>query len=124
MDSAVVDSTSRIFGIGKKTAFKKLVKGQPIIKKCANCFILPNQTGHIIKDLGNKAMTVMFGNGGSSNLETLRYSTLVKKLQQPSPLFTLDVCYLLVHHPLSNSTASEFTTNLWSGWVLMMVSML
>ena len=27
------DSTSRIVGIGKKTAFKKLVKGQPIIKK-------------------------------------------------------------------------------------------
>ena len=69
------DSTSRIFGIGKKTAFKKLVKGQPIIKK----FILPNQRDHIIKDLGNKAMTVMFGNGGSSNLETLRYNTLVKK---------------------------------------------
>ena len=60
------DSTSRIFGIGKKTAFKKLVKGQLIIKECANCFILPNQTDHIIKDLGNKAMTVMFGNDGSS----------------------------------------------------------
>ena len=27
------DSTSRIFGFGKKTALKKLVKGQPIIKK-------------------------------------------------------------------------------------------
>ena len=73
------DSTSRIFGIGKKTALKKLVKGQPITKKCANCFILPNQTDHIIKDLGNKATTVMFGNDGSSNLETLRYNTLVKK---------------------------------------------
>ena len=35
------DSTSRIFSIGKKTAFKKLVIGQPI-KKCANCFILQN----------------------------------------------------------------------------------
>ena len=41
--------------------------------------ILPNQTDHIIKDLGNKAMNVMFGNDGSSNLETLRYNTLVKK---------------------------------------------
>ena len=64
----------------------------------------------------------MFGNNGSSNLETLRYNTLVKKLQQPSPLFTLKVCHL--HHPLSNSTASEFTTKLWSGWVLMMLWML
>ena len=40
---------------------------------------LPNQTDHIIKDLGNKAMTVMFGND-CSNLETLRYNTLVKKI--------------------------------------------
>ena len=48
------DSTSRIFGIGKKTAFKKLAKGQPIIKK----IIFLIQTDHIIKDLGNKAMTV------------------------------------------------------------------
>ena len=40
---------------------------------------LPNQTDHIIKDLGNKGMTVMFGNDCSSNMETLRYNTLVKK---------------------------------------------
>ena len=66
-------------------------------------------------------MTVMFGNGGSilvtwKHCATIHWS---KKLQQPSPLFTLDVCHLLVHHPLSNSTASEFTTKLWSGWVRM-----
>ena len=36
-----------------------------------------------------------------------------------SSLFTLNVCHL--HHPLSNCTASEFTTKLWSGWVPMMV---
>ena len=84
---------------------------------------LPNQTDHIIKDPGNKAMTVKFGNDCSSNLETLRYNTLVKKnLQQPRPLFTLNVCHL--HYPLSISTASEFTTKLWSAWVLMMVWML
>ena len=104
------NSMARIFGIGKKTAFKKLVKGQPITKKCANYFILPNQTDHIIKDLGNKAMIVMFGNDGSGNLETLRYNTLFKTI---SPLFTLNVCHL--YHPLPNSTASEFTTILWSG---------
>ena len=75
------------------------------------------QTDNIIKDLGNKAMTVMFGNDDSSNLDTLRYNyTLVQKIQHPSSLFTLSVCHL--HHPLPNSTASEFTTKLWSGWVL------
>ena len=41
---------------------------------------LPNQTNHIIKDLVNKAMTVIFGNDCSSNLDTLRYNTLVKKI--------------------------------------------
>ena len=74
-----------------------------------------------MKDLGNKAMTVMFGNDCSSNLETLRYNTLVNKIQRPSPLVTLNVCHL--HHPLPNSTTSELTTKLWSGWVLMMVCM-
>ena len=73
------DSTSRIFGIGKKTAFQKLVNSQATIKKCANCFILPNQTANIIMDLGNKAMAAMFGDDSSSNLEKLRYNTLVKK---------------------------------------------
>ena len=29
------DSTSRIFGIGKKSAFQKLVKSDPVIKSCA-----------------------------------------------------------------------------------------
>ena len=71
------DSTSRIFDIGKKTAFKKLVKCQPIIKKmCKLLYSLKSDRLHvyIIKYLGNKARTVMF-----SNLETLRYNTLVKK---------------------------------------------
>ena len=89
---------------------------------CKLLHFLPNQTDHIMKDLGNKAMTVMFGNDGSSNLETLRYNTLVKQIQQSSLLFTLNVCHL--HHPLPNSTASEFTTKLWSGWVLLMAWML
>ena len=33
------DSTSRIFGIGKKSAFRKLVKSDPVMKSCASAFI-------------------------------------------------------------------------------------
>ena len=70
------DSTSRIFSIGKKMAFQKLEK----IKECANGFTVPNQSHQTIKDLGNKAMAVMFCNDGSSRLESLRYNTFVKRV--------------------------------------------
>ena len=38
------DMTSRIFGVGKKTAFQKLIKGDPVLQSCANAFTVPNQT--------------------------------------------------------------------------------
>ena len=36
------DATSRIFGVGKKTAFQKIVQGDPTVKQRANTFILQN----------------------------------------------------------------------------------
>ena len=38
------DTTSRIFGVGKKSVFHKLVKGDATLKDCANSFLLPKQT--------------------------------------------------------------------------------
>ena len=32
------DTTSRIFGVGKKTAFQTLAKGDPLIRSCAIAF--------------------------------------------------------------------------------------
>ena len=36
------DTTSRIFGVGKKTAFKYLAKGDPVLRSCAIAFTIPN----------------------------------------------------------------------------------
>ena len=45
------DTTSRIFGVGKKTAFQKLAKGDPLIRSCAVAFTIPNQTTEVIENL-------------------------------------------------------------------------
>ena len=55
-------STSRIFGIGKKSAFQKLVKSDPVVKSCAGAFILQNKSQEDISDLGKDLMV-----GGKSN---------------------------------------------------------
>lgn len=37
------ESTSRVYGVGKKLAFQKIVKGEPVLQACANVFILPGR---------------------------------------------------------------------------------
>ena len=54
------DLTSLLYGIGKKTTFQKLMKGEEILKSCANTFtsIGKDQTG--IETTGNKFMVALF----------------------------------------------------------------
>ena len=65
------DTTSRIFGVGKKTAVQKLVKGDPILRSCANAFTIPNQTTEMIDDLGCQVMAVLFGGKCTDSLATM-----------------------------------------------------
>ncbi len=74
------DTTSRIFSVGKKSAFQKLVNGESTIKTCMNVFLLPNQEKNVIEDLGSKAMAVMFGGKNTNSLAALRYNLLSKKI--------------------------------------------
>ncbi len=74
------DATSRIFGVGKKSAFHKLVNGDSSIKTCAKEFLCPNQPKSVIQDLGCKAMAVMFGGKSTDSLVSLRYNLFCKKL--------------------------------------------
>ena len=46
------DSTSRIFDIGKKSAFQKLVKPDPAMKSCASAFIRPHKSPEEISEQG------------------------------------------------------------------------
>ena len=74
------DITSHIFGVGKKSAFQKLVKGESTIQTCANGLLLPNQAKNVIEDLGKKVIPVMFGGKNTDSLASLRYKLLIKKI--------------------------------------------
>ena len=71
------DMTSRIFGVGKKTAFQKLIKGDPVLQSCANAFTVPNQTTEVIDDLGC-----------TDSLATMQYKTFSKKVVSAASTIT------------------------------------
>ena len=68
-----------IFGVGKKSAFQKIVKGNPIIVPCAYTFIILSQSRQAIEDHGSKAMGVMCDGNDMDPFATLRYRIFVKK---------------------------------------------
>ncbi len=80
--------TSRIFGIGKKAAFQKLVKGDPTMESCATAFLLPSQSKNVIQDLGSKAMIVVYGGSSTESLASLRYNMFVKKIASAKSFVT------------------------------------
>ena len=67
------DSTSRIYGIGKKSAFRKLVKSDPAMEPSASAFILQNKSQEDISDLGKDLMVDVFGGKSSDTLSSLRH---------------------------------------------------
>ena len=69
------DTTSRIFGVGKKTAFHYLAKeGDTVLRSSVIAFTIPNQTTELIDNLGCQAMAVLFGGNGTDSLATMRYN--------------------------------------------------
>ena len=78
------DTTSRIFGVGKKTAFQYLAKGDPVLRSCVIAFTIPNQTTELIDNLGCQAMAVLFGGKGTYSLATMRYNIFSKKVVSAS----------------------------------------
>ena len=82
------DTTSRIFGVGKETAFQKPTKGDPLIRSCAIAFTIPNQTTEVIDNLGRQVMAVLFGCKGTDSLATMRYNTFSKTVVSASSFVT------------------------------------
>ena len=74
------DSTSRIYGIGKKSAFRKLMKSDPVMKSCASAFILQNKSQEDISDLGKDLMVDLFGGKSNYTLSSLRHIIFIKKV--------------------------------------------
>ena len=74
------DSTSRIFGIGEKAAFLKLIKGDPTLQSIAKTFTAPNQSVDVIEEQGCHAMSALFGGKTADCLAKLRYKAFTKKV--------------------------------------------
>ena len=73
------DSASRIFGIGKKAVFHKLLKSDPVMNSCASTFILGNNSSDDISDLGKGLMISLFCGKPDDTLSSLRLVAFSKK---------------------------------------------
>ncbi|KAJ8879191.1 hypothetical protein PR048_019797 [Dryococelus australis] len=76
------DTTSRLYGVGKKKVFQKLMKGDPVLQSCARAFTTPNQTTELIDDLGCQ------GRKCTESLAKMRYNTFSKKVASGSSFVT------------------------------------
>lgn len=74
------DTTSRIFGTGKKTLFQKFVKEDKGLETCAHAFTQPGQQSDTIETHGNRAMVSICGGKSSDSLASLRHTILKKKV--------------------------------------------
>ena len=54
------DTTSKIFGVGKKSVFQKIINQDRLITDCAKMFSLPHQSQNLILSKGSMAMLAIF----------------------------------------------------------------
>ena len=57
------DTTSRIYGMGKKPLIQKLIRGDPVLVNCAVQFCKQNQSIEDIAEMGQKAIVALVGGG-------------------------------------------------------------
>ena len=81
------DSTSRVFGIGKKSAFQKLAKGGPFLKSCANACITHDKNHNDIETLGSQVIDALFGGGQTCSLAALMYDVFSRKVVPAKSFF-------------------------------------
>ena len=74
------DTTSRIFGVGKKSVFRKVAKGDSVLRACSNMFCAPKIDEIAIETTGCKAMVSLFNGTKFDSLDSLLYSFLCKKV--------------------------------------------
>ena len=82
------DSTSRIFGIGKKSAFQKVIKGDSVYHSCSQVFCSPKKDQDAIENSGTRAMISLFNGNQFDSLASIRYSFLSKKVARSKTFIT------------------------------------
>ena len=55
------DTTSRIYGMGKRPLIQKLIRGDPVLVNCAVQFCKQNQSIEDIAEMGQKAIVALVG---------------------------------------------------------------
>ena len=73
------DTTSRVFGIGKKTVINKIFNRSPKLQSCSQTFCAPSMTQVSIQEAGCKALACLFSDTGS-NLKCLLCIILSSKV--------------------------------------------
>jgi 5'-3' exonuclease len=77
------DSTSRLYGIGKGTALKKVRDGGDFLK-CLETFCGQNGTTDEITSAGEKALVYLYGGQGHDTLDRLRKTKFCSKVARSS----------------------------------------
>ena len=73
------DSVSRVFGIGKKVGFQRIIKKEKAMKDCSKAFSTPKQSQDVVETNGCKAMVALFNADQKDSLASIRYNMLCKK---------------------------------------------
>ena len=74
------DTTSRIYGVGKKAMLQKIINHDRLLTDCAKVFSLPHQSENLISSNGSMAMLAIFNAKKDDTLSSLRYKLLCKKI--------------------------------------------
>ena len=109
------DSTSRIFGIGKKAVFHKLLKSDPVMNSCASTFILGNNSSDDISDLGEGLMISLFGGKPDDTLLSLRLVAFSKKVASAKAFVTPERLPPTSPATSFHSQRVYFQTMVWMG---------
>ena len=65
------DTTSWIFGVGKKSIFHRVIKGNPLLRECSKIFCTPGKDLQSTEDHGCRLMVSLFNGTQSDSLESL-----------------------------------------------------
>lgn len=82
------DSTSRVFGIGKKSVFQRIIKEDEELIECSKLFCLPQQTQDVVESTGCRAMVALFNANQNDSLASIRYNILCQKVARAKAFVT------------------------------------
>jgi hypothetical protein len=107
------NTTSRIFGIGKKSVFQKNIKGESVFRTCSKIFCSPDKDHDTVESAGCKAMVSLFN--GNESLATLRYSSLCKKVSRAKTFVTPDRLPPTASATIFHSLRTHYQVMVWMG---------